>query len=133
MTQFKWIHPRYVRYVSLAPAPPHIRYINIWKSINVMYCVKRLKKENHYPFSNKSSWLRNWTGISCIAGWFFTNWAIGKHGIICPNTVQLSQHQYFYISTVIKYFTFKLLSLLWKSNIVYMFIRHDIIYVMYVF
>ena len=29
-----------------------------------------------YPFSTGSSWPRNWTGVSCIAGGFFTNWAI---------------------------------------------------------
>jgi len=29
-----------------------------------------------YPFSSGSSWPRNWTGVSCIAGGFFTNWAI---------------------------------------------------------
>ena len=29
-----------------------------------------------YPFSSRSSWLRNWTGVSCIAGGFFTNWAL---------------------------------------------------------
>ena len=28
-----------------------------------------------YPFSSRSSWPRNWT-VSCIAGGFFTNWAI---------------------------------------------------------
>ena len=28
-----------------------------------------------YPFSSGSSWPKNWTGISCIAGGFFTNWA----------------------------------------------------------
>ena len=28
-----------------------------------------------YPFSRGSSLPRNWTGISCIAGRFFTNWA----------------------------------------------------------
>ena len=27
-----------------------------------------------YPFSSGSSWPRNQTGISCIAGRFFTNW-----------------------------------------------------------
>ena len=26
-----------------------------------------------YPFSSRSSWPRNWTGVSCIAGGFFTN------------------------------------------------------------
>ena len=28
------------------------------------------------PFSSRSSWSRNWTGVSFIAGGFFTNWAI---------------------------------------------------------
>ena len=29
-----------------------------------------------YHFSRGSSWLRHWTGVSCIAGRFFTNWAM---------------------------------------------------------
>ena len=29
-----------------------------------------------YPFSSRFSWPRNQTGVSCIAGRFFTNWAI---------------------------------------------------------
>ena len=29
-----------------------------------------------FPFSKGSSQLRNWTRVSCIAGGFFTNWAI---------------------------------------------------------
>ena len=28
-----------------------------------------------YSFSRGSSWPRNWTGVSCIAGGFFTSWA----------------------------------------------------------
>ena len=28
-----------------------------------------------YPFSRGSSWPRNWTGVSCIAGGFFIVWA----------------------------------------------------------
>ena len=28
------------------------------------------------PFSSKSSQLRIWTGVSCITGEFFTNWAM---------------------------------------------------------
>ena len=28
-----------------------------------------------YHFSSRSSWPRNWTGVSCIAGRFFTSWA----------------------------------------------------------
>ena len=31
-----------------------------------------------YPFSRGSSWPRNRTGISCIAGRFFTNWAFSE-------------------------------------------------------
>ena len=29
-----------------------------------------------YPFSSNSFWPSNWTEVSCIAGEFFTNWAI---------------------------------------------------------
>ena len=29
-----------------------------------------------YPFSSRYSWPRNRTGVSCVAGRFFTNWAI---------------------------------------------------------
>ena len=32
-----------------------------------------------YPFSSGSSWPRNWTGVSCTAGGFFTNWAMEKN------------------------------------------------------
>ena len=28
------------------------------------------------PFSSRSSWPRNWTGVSCITGRFFTDWAM---------------------------------------------------------
>ena len=31
-----------------------------------------------YPFSRRSSQPRNPTGVSCIAGRFFTSWAVGK-------------------------------------------------------
>ena len=36
-----------------------------------------------YPFSTGSSWIRNWTGISCIAARFFTNWAIREARMSC--------------------------------------------------
>ena len=35
----------------------------------------RILKWVAYPFSNRSSWPRNQTRVSCIAGGFFTNWA----------------------------------------------------------
>ena len=31
-----------------------------------------------YPFSRGTFWPRNWTGVSCIAGRFFTSWATRK-------------------------------------------------------
>ena len=35
-----------------------------------------------YPFCRGSSRPRNWTGVSCIAGGFFTNWAIREAPIV---------------------------------------------------
>ena len=35
-----------------------------------------------YLFSSGSSWPRNWTRVSCIAGGFFTNWAIREAQIM---------------------------------------------------
>ena len=51
------------------------------------YCREMLYRLSHqgsprilewvaHPFSSRSSWPRNWTGVSCIAGRFFTYWAI---------------------------------------------------------
>ena len=37
---------------------------------------QRILKWVVYPFSSRFSQLRNRTGVSCIAGRFFTNWAI---------------------------------------------------------
>ena len=31
-----------------------------------------------YPFSSRSSWPRNWTAVFCIAGRFFTIWALSS-------------------------------------------------------
>ena len=41
-----------------------------------------------YPFSSRSSWPRNRTGVSCIAGGFFTSWAI-REAKIDTNLFQL--------------------------------------------
>ena len=35
----------------------------------------RILEWGAYPFSSGSSWPRNWTGVSCLAGGFLTNWA----------------------------------------------------------
>ena len=43
-----------------------------------------------YPFSSGSSLTRNWTGVSCITGRLFTNWAIREaHG---PQQDSLEAH-----------------------------------------
>ena len=38
----------------------------------------RILERVAYPFSGRSSWPRNQTGVSCIAGGFFTNWAVSS-------------------------------------------------------
>ena len=40
------------------------------------------------PFSTGSSWPRDWTWVSCIAGRFFTVWAIGKSHSFLLGTAQ---------------------------------------------
>ena len=55
------------------PGLPHC-----WWSL---YCLNhqgspRIPEWVAYPFSRGTSWPRNHTGVSCIAGGFFTNWAI---------------------------------------------------------
>ena len=58
---------------GLNPGLPHCRQI--------LYLLShkgspRILEWVAYPFSSRSSWPRNQTGVSCIAGGFFTNWAI---------------------------------------------------------
>ena len=54
-----------------------------------------------YPFSSGSSQLRNRTGVSCIAGRFFTSWATREaHG--CIRAVLLS----FHYTAIVLYFLF---------------------------
>ena len=48
-----------------------------------------------YPFSRVSSWPRNWTGVSCIASRFFTNWAMKEAHI--GYILQFFAHLVFYI------------------------------------
>ena len=43
-----------------------------------------------YPFSRRSSWPRNRTRVSCIAGRFFTNWATREALIPLPGIELLS-------------------------------------------
>ena len=51
-----------------------------------------------HPFSSGSSWPRNQTRVSCIAGEFFTNWAIRKAGeasiLVCHAIVEIPIERY---------------------------------------
>ena len=47
-----------------------------------------------YPFLRKSSWPRNRTGVSCIAGGFFTSWAT----FILPLTYSVTSEKSLYFS-----------------------------------
>ena len=42
-----------------------------------------------YPLSSRSSWPRNWTRVSCIAGGFFTNWTI-REALFSPQNCLIS-------------------------------------------
>ena len=57
---------------GLNPGLPHCRQILYQLSHQGS---PRILEWGVYPFSRGSSQPRNWTGVSCIAGWFFTNWA----------------------------------------------------------
>ena len=53
------------------PGLPHCR--------RILYCLShqgnpRILEWVAYPFSRRSSWSRHRTGVSCIAGRFFTSW-----------------------------------------------------------
>ena len=57
---------------GLNPGIPHCRQILYQLSHEGS---PRILEWVAYPFSSRSSWPRNWTRASCIAGRFFTNWA----------------------------------------------------------
>ena len=58
---------------GLNPGLPHCRWIlyqlSHKRSPRILECLA-------YPFSRGSSQPRNQTGVSCMAGGFFTNWAV---------------------------------------------------------
>ena len=56
---------------GLNAGPPHCRRILYQLSHEGR---PRILEWVAYPFPTRSSWPRNWTGVSCIAGGFFTNW-----------------------------------------------------------
>ena len=91
------------------PGLPHCRWILYQLSYQGS---PRILEWVAYPFSSRSSQPRNWTGVSCIAGGFFTNWAIREaqgrwrglnswktktKSVFCLELVKISkkQRQYF--------------------------------------
>ena len=58
---------------GLNPGLPHCRWIIYQLSHKRS---PRIMEWVAYPFSSRYSQPRNWTGVSCIAGRYFTNWAI---------------------------------------------------------
>ena len=60
---------------GLNPGLPHCRRILYQLSHKGS---PRILERVAYPFSSRSSWPRNWTRVSCIAGKFFTNRVSGK-------------------------------------------------------
>ena len=50
-----------------------------------------------YPFSSRSLQPRNWTGISCIAGRFFTNWAEGSSYVKERGHISLTEYALLFI------------------------------------
>ena len=58
---------------GLNPGLPHCRLILYQLSHKGS---PRILEWVAYLFSSGSSWPRNWAGVSCITGRFFTNWAI---------------------------------------------------------
>ena len=79
---------------GLNPGLPHCRQILYQLSHKGS---PRILEWVAYPFSRGSSQPRNWTGVSCITGGFFTNWAIReapKWSISIINEFYLSSSTY---------------------------------------
>ena len=74
---------------GLNPGLPHCRQILYQLSHKGN---PRILEWAAYPFSRRSSWPRNQTGISCIAGRFFTNWAIREAQIFIWKRVNFKFH-----------------------------------------
>ena len=65
------------------PGLPHCRWVLYQLSFKGS---PRILEWVAYPFSKGTSQPRNWTGVPCIAGGLFTNWAAisGKAKKLCP-------------------------------------------------
>ena len=73
------------------PGLPHCRWILYQLSHKGS---PRILEWVAYPFSSGSPQLRNWSGVSCIAGGFFNNWAIWDRPICTPISWLLAMFLY---------------------------------------
>ena len=84
------------------PGLPH------WKKILYQLSHKgsqRILEWVAYPCSSRSSWPKNQTGVSCIAGRFFTNWAIRETCVYMKGTFLGNKPKsiiYYYNAPIIK-------------------------------
>ena len=61
------------------PPPPIVKVTQLCPALcNPKKSQARILEWVAYPFFRASSQPRNWTGVSCIAGRFFTSWATRK-------------------------------------------------------
>ena len=66
-------------------------HLSLQGSPRILECVA-------YPFSRESSQPRNWTGVSCIAGEFFTSWATREAQFLLYSRVnQLYVYMYLFL------------------------------------
>ena len=77
------------------PGLPHCRWILYQLSHEGS---SRILEWVGYLFWSGSSWLRNWTGVSCITGGFFTSWAIREaqehsHFLLYANSSNTTQRR----------------------------------------
>ena len=63
-----------------------------------------------YLFSSGSSWPRNWTWVFCIAGRFFTNWAVREARLSLPFLIRRTKYYW-----TICYSRFPAIELSWKQ------------------
>ena len=70
--------------LALQKTPNSIFFPFFFFFISSEFCHTRILEWIAYPFSRESSQPRNQTGVLCIAGGFFTNWAIRDSIFIFP-------------------------------------------------
>ena len=82
-----------------------------------------------YPFCSRPSWPRNWTGVSWIAGRFFTKWAIREapKGVLLPCGIkpQSPTWQTSIFSFLLSTYALKSASLTWLSFLGSIFVSPD--------